>query len=57
VADCHARLEALLISLRGGGSVVYRSLSQALYTLTAVATPGAFLPGCETDSNAIRLEL
>lgn len=57
MADCHARLEALLISLRGGGSVVYRSLSQALYTLTAVATPGAFLPGCETDSNAIRLEL
>ena len=40
ITDCHRRLEALLISLRGGGSVVFRSLSQALYTLTAPIVPG-----------------
>ncbi|XP_067939467.1 ubiquitin carboxyl-terminal hydrolase 24-like [Watersipora subatra] len=40
ITECHRRLEALLISLRGGGSVVFRSLSQALYTLTTPLVPG-----------------
>ena len=44
IKECHERLEALLISLRGGGSAVYRMLSQALYQLTAVAVPRTLVP-------------
>lgn len=30
IEECHGRLEALLVALRGGGSALYRALSQAL---------------------------